>query len=256
MIPTWKSYPQLRQKALGGGFVSSRFGDMTYYSVSHRDHETEYFERHLIEALPAHIGRFIDGEPLVFHETDSDHMHLDVFMWAPTTQRPRWTMVTSGLSARPMAVPAGAEHFARAELVMTLPEDCPSLSEIQRMPDSRAKRFEWPMRNMKNLARMTYLYDTWLSYGHSTRARRAIHQTYPRSQFSGMLIEAVQSMPQEASTFDVDDHTVHCLGLYLLDPTELEFMLAAAHGGPHDMLHRLNDAGYHEGVFPGREAVV
>ncbi len=228
---------------------------MTHFSVSQRNSKVEQFERHLIEALPEHIGQFIDGEPTVFHETHSDHMHLDIFMWEPTAQRPIWTMVTAGLSAHPMKVPAGAEYYERAELVLTLPGDWPSVSEIQRMPDSRAKRFSWPILVMKQLARMTYLYDTWLGYGHSTRARRTIHQTYPKSEFSGLLIEQVLSMPTDATTFMVEGHTVHCLGLYALYPAELQFILETPHGGAHEMMHRFENANLHEGIFPGRPAI-
>lgn len=229
---------------------------MTNFSVSRRNPEVENFERHLMEALPAHIGQFIDGEPLILHELYPDHMHLDVFMWSPSPQRPMWTMVTCGLSAHPMNVPTGAEKYERAELVLTLPQDWPPMSEILRMPDSRAEQFSWPVFEMKYLARMTYLYDIWLGYGHSTRACRTIHHTYPDSEFSGLLIEQVLSMPKEVSTFTVEGHTVHCLGLFALYPDELQDILDTPHGGAHEMMHRLDDAGFYEGILPGREAVV
>ena len=228
---------------------------MTPFSVPQRNPEVEQFEHHLVDALPEHIGQFVNGEPTVLHELDSDHMHLDVLMWEPTTQRPLWTMVTSGLSAHPMKVPAGFEYFERVELVLTLPGDWPSVPEMQRMPDSRVKRFSWPILAMKHLARMTYLYGTWLGYGHSTRARRTIHQTYPKSEFSGLLMEQVLSMPADAVTFMVQEHTVHCLGLHALYPAELQYILETPHGGAHEMMHRLQEAGFYEGIIPGRSAV-
>lgn len=111
--------------------------------------------------------------------------------------------MTSGLSAHPMNVPAGAEYYERAELVLTLPDDWPPITEFQSVRDNRAKRFSWPVSVMKDLASMTYLYVTWLGYAHSTRARRTIEQTYPNSEFSGLLMRQILSMPPEASSFVV-----------------------------------------------------
>jgi hypothetical protein len=130
------------------------------------------------------------------------------------------------------------------------------MPDILRMPESRAEEFLWPFFAMEHLARMTYLYDIWLGYGHSTRACRTIDHTYPGSAFSGLLMEQVLSMPAEAATFKVQGHVVHCLGLYALYPLEVQFLLEEPHGSAHEMMHRFQDEGLHEGIIPGRPSLV
>lgn len=150
-----------------------------------------------------------------------------------------------------MNVPAGIT-YDRTELVMTLPQNWPPMTELVTMADGPPEQYCWPFLVMKHLVRMTYLYDMWLCYGYTTRAYRTIYQTYPGSDFSGLFIEQLLSMPEEASTFVADEQTVHCQGLYALYPTELQCILESQRGGAHEMMHRFDDAGFHEGVFPGR----
>src|SRR5690625_4907679 len=174
---------------------------MTNFSVTNRDPATEDFEAHLRDAIPDHIGRYMDGEPVVLHELVSDHMHLDIYIWAPTPQRRLWTLVTAGMSAHPMNVPTGHTFYARAELIMTLPADWPSIDDIKTMPPSKAKNYSWPLEDLKSLARLPYMQNTWLGIGHSTQARSNLDGTYRGTDFSGMLLGPPHSMPPTAMTF-------------------------------------------------------
>ena len=53
----------------------------------------------------------------------SDLVHIDVHWVQPTPKRPYHTLVTSGMSDKPMTVPAGAEHLRFAELMLCLPPE-------------------------------------------------------------------------------------------------------------------------------------
>ncbi|MBK9387913.1 MAG: suppressor of fused domain protein [Planctomycetes bacterium] len=75
--------------------------------------------RHLA-AITAHVEKHFGKVALVFHELISDELHLDVLLVAPCEDRPCWTLVTSGMSEKPMSVPAGETAPRRAELLMTL----------------------------------------------------------------------------------------------------------------------------------------
>lgn len=229
---------------------------MTHFSVSNRDPIVEEFESQCMQALPDHLGLYLTGEPLMYHEPHADHMHIDLFAWAPTAARPLWTVVTSGLSAHPMQVPRGHESYARAELLLTLPPDWPPLHEAQRMHNSQRRRFMWPFEQMLELARLPYLNDTWLGYGHSTRAKRTVYQTYPRSQFSGIFFEEIRSLPPEVRTLRVADEYIHLLGMYTLYPRELTYILESGLCSRHGITEKIDAAGIHEGVFPGRQPVV
>src|SRR5262245_19498833 len=60
-----------------------------------------------IEAISRHIERHLGEYPTVFHEIVSHLVHIDVHFVAPNTQRPYHTLITSGMSDRPMTVPEG-----------------------------------------------------------------------------------------------------------------------------------------------------
>lgn len=228
---------------------------MTYFSAQHRDPAMEVFEQHLQGVIPQHFGRFIDGEPLNLGEQLSDHMHLHLFVWPPTVQRNMWTLVTAGMSVHRMNVPPGFEQYERIELVMTLPAEWPPIDEIHQMSSNRTETYSWPFDELNHLARLPYLHNTWLGRGHTVRAHPSLDDTYPGTQFSGVLVEAVSSLPSEAMSFEVAGTTVHCFGLYPLYPQELRGIIDRQVSG-HEWFHRCFDAGLHEGLFANRPAFV
>src|SRR5258708_5308531 len=61
----------------------------------------------------------------VLHEVASDGLHVDIYVTEPTGAAKYFTLVTSGMSQRPMKPPKGLERFKLAELVMCLPADWP-----------------------------------------------------------------------------------------------------------------------------------
>src|SRR5688500_3683433 len=74
-----------------------------------------------IEAIANHIEKHVGPPDQVFHELVSTLVHIDVHMVAPTPQRNFFTLVTSGMSDKPMTVPEGAEEFRYAEMAICLP---------------------------------------------------------------------------------------------------------------------------------------
>ncbi|GAB3716522.1 hypothetical protein GCM10028815_34670 [Mariniluteicoccus flavus] len=63
----------------------------------------------LIEARDAHLSQHLGTDWSVLHELASVGIHLDVYVFPPTPERPHLTLVTSGMSDLPMTVPAGLE---------------------------------------------------------------------------------------------------------------------------------------------------
>ncbi len=62
------------------------------------------------ERIGTHIEAYVGSIDGVFHEIASDIVHVDVHHVTPTDQRPYHTLVTSGMSDRPMAAPPGFER--------------------------------------------------------------------------------------------------------------------------------------------------
>ena len=116
------------------------------------------------DEIVAHVEQHIGPVNRVFHEIVSHLVHIDLLHVAPTAQRPYHTIVTSGMSAKPMPVPAGAEDCRYAEVMLCLPESWPL---PQDSPAGEQEEWYWPLRGLKFLARMPHEYDTWLWAGHT-----------------------------------------------------------------------------------------
>lgn len=80
----------------------------------------------------------------------------------PTAERPFHTLVTSGMSDKPMTTPDGVEGCEYAELSICLPEDWKISDE-----DFEDESNYWPVRWLKFLARFPHEYNTWLCHGHT-----------------------------------------------------------------------------------------
>jgi hypothetical protein len=91
-----------------------------------------------------------------------------VHVFPPTAGRPFAVLVTSGMSARPMNVPFGVarrRERENAELCMLLPAAWPlAVAAAHGAPEESAY---WPIRLLRELARLPHEQGTWLGVGHA-----------------------------------------------------------------------------------------
>jgi len=128
----------------------------------------------VIEAVTAHIERWIGPVDGVFHEIASDYVHIDVHHIPPSPERPFHVMVTSGMSERPMQTPPELpDDDRRAELLMCLPSEWPLNDEA-----FRKERFYWPIRWLKTLARFPQ------QWGPGSATRTRFPTAIPRSRLA------------------------------------------------------------------------
>ncbi|RDV38741.1 suppressor of fused domain protein [Bradymonadaceae bacterium TMQ3] len=138
------------------------------------------------ERICAHIEEHLGENGFVWHELVSFGVHIDIHVVEPTEERPFVTLVTSGMSARPMTLPPGLEspeEWRLAELMMVLPPDW-NLSE----EGFEDERHYWPVRLLKSLARLPGDMDTWLGWGHSVPNGHPAEPYAPELPFSGALV--------------------------------------------------------------------
>jgi hypothetical protein len=118
----------------------------------------------LMQHLQYHLG---PAGP-VWQELDSERVHVDVHVFPPTAGRPFAVLVTSGMSARPMNVPFGVARRREreyAELCMLLPAAWPlAIAAAHGAPEESAY---WPIRLLRELARLPHEQGTWLGVGHA-----------------------------------------------------------------------------------------
>jgi hypothetical protein len=133
-----------------------------------------------LDQISRHIDRTIGPTVSVFHEIVSTDVHIDLHIVPAqphvkaSKDRPLGgdyvTIVTSGMSSRPMTLPPGAKQRGMseyAELMLALPKDWPGL-----LPDGtfdqvqmKDERKWWPIRWLKKMARLPHEYGTYLSHG-------------------------------------------------------------------------------------------
>lgn len=119
----------------------------------------------LIESIEKHIKTHIGESETVLHEVVSAGIHLDIHVVLPSKKRKFCTLVTSGMSERPMNVPKDIEDREKwqyCELVTCLPAYWNMSKE-----DFEKEENYWPIRLLKTIARIPSEFDSWISFGHT-----------------------------------------------------------------------------------------
>lgn len=124
-----------------------------------------------MNAIQDHVQRHVGGELTVLHEIVSEGLHIDVLAFPPTPERNFYVLCTMGMSAEEMTTPTDWEWPRRLELVMALPAEWP-LDKLlsgghRNEPEGVQERWYWPVRALKNLARLPQSFRTMLWWGHT-----------------------------------------------------------------------------------------
>lgn len=149
----------------------------------------------------------------VWHATDDQSPHVDVYQFAPTAERPYWTLVTGGMSD--LRQPAlldpddGDDCAPRAELLMYVSEPKP-----------------WMMQVLKGLAAMPFDDDTCLYWGHTVPNGKPM--TAEPSLLTSYFVEPAYLEDQASARFTIDGDEVALL--WLRPVTEAERAYAIEHG--------------------------
>jgi len=163
---------------------------------------------------------------MAFHELVADDIHLELHIVPPHPGCNFHTIVTSGMSTRPMTPPpdaeAGATHYA--ELMAVLPADWPGLRPdgtlVQWYMEEEANW--WPIRWLKTIARMPHEYDTYVGAG-QTIPNGARGEPYAANTgFGGVLLAPSALHPQSHRLAVHDDMAIEFLALWPLYPEEME----------------------------------
>lgn len=169
-----------------------------------------------IQAIDAHIQEHIGPVESVFHELISDLVHIDIHWVRPEAGRPWHTLITSGMSDRPMNAPPGAEHCRYAELMVCLPPEWRMTHE-----DFKDERWYWPLRWLKMLARLPHEYETWLWCGHSVPNGDPPRPIASNTRFCGVVLGVPITPPAEFCTLTVGDRRIAFLSMLPLYAEEM-----------------------------------
>ena len=123
----------------------------------------EMYTEEEFEAVANHIEKYYGKFDNIFHEIFSPDIHVDVCIIPPNKDKNYYTLVTVGMGAHYMNVPADVYDCGRAELAICLPPYWKINSDDE--------KWYWPIRLLKNLARLPVNHNSWLGWGHSADNR-------------------------------------------------------------------------------------
>ena len=200
-----------------------------------RDFEPPIGDESAIEEITAHIEQHLGPVDMVWHELISDLVHVDIHQVPPTDDRPFWTLVTTGMSDRPMTVPEGAEDYTYAEVMLCLPPDWKMSQQ-----DFEDENNYWPIRLLKVLARLPHEYETWLGPGHTIPNGGEEDVPYAdNTKFTcALILPPLALAPPEFAQLELDDRTINFYGVWPLYPSEVDFKLNKGLDGLLDKLER------------------
>ena len=200
------------------------------------------------DALLNHVRQHFGPIASVWHELASPLVHIDVHIVRPTPPRPCLTLVTSGMSEKPMAVPGGVEGNRFCELMLSLPPDWPMGDDA--FKDDRAY---WPVELLKQIARLPRAQDTWIAEWHSVPNGDPPVPYAPGSPFVAALVTPMIRCEPAARTVVANGQEISLLAVIPLHAAELDLKLTEGAGALVDAFDR---AGVNELLDPERPSCV
>jgi hypothetical protein len=175
----------------------------------------------LIEKIDDHITKHIGKITNVYHEFVSVDVHLDIFHVPPNRERNYHTMITGGMSEKPMNTPKEIERMRFAELVITLPPNWP-LSDGPLTEDPS----NWPIKWMEILGRLPHAFNTFLGWGHTIPNGDPPEPFAPDTKLCCMLLLSNLLEPEEFYSLKLGkDRTIYFYDIFPIYKEEMEFIL-------------------------------
>lgn len=183
-----------------------------------------------ISKIETHIDKNIGAVDVVWHEIISDLVHIDVHHAPPSNHRDFHTLITTGMSDRPMNVPQGLEDLRYAELMIYLPSSWPLSFRLNTESELSDERYYWPIRWVKMLARLPHEFNTWLGYCHSVPNGDPPEPFAPGTDLSGVMLIYPVLEPEEFTPLEINpEKKIHFWALLPIYSEEMRYKLD--HGG-------------------------
>src|SRR5262245_21714183 len=186
----------------------------------------------LANAIGEHVVKHIGPVTNVFHEIQGDLVQVDILVVGPQEERPYTTLITCGMSDRPMRVPledpddlALIPELRLAELLLALPSDWPLTPEA-----FQDEANYWPVRWLKRLARLPHQMGGWLGLGHTIPNGDPPRPLAPNVSFAGWLIDEPVRLPQGVCKLRVMDRAINFYSVVPLTAAEMAYKVT--YSGP------------------------
>lgn len=199
-----------------------------------------------LEEISAHIDRFVGPVEMVWHEIISDLVHVDLHHVGPTPDRDSHVLITSGMSDRPMCTPEGVAGCQFAELLITLPASWPLKQDA-----FKDEANYWPIRMVKQFARMPHEYDTWLWWAHTVDNGDPAEPFHPSTKQQSAILAPPILLPEAFSCLETSSgRTIEFFSVIPIYAEELKFKM---NRGAEALFDRFDEHGVTELIDPGRK---
>ncbi|MBE6115805.1 MAG: suppressor of fused domain protein [Erysipelotrichaceae bacterium] len=140
--------------------VCARILIMDYIDEEQTEAEFVY-DSDQIDEFETYIEETFGDFELVYHEIVSPDIHLDIIIVPPDPQENYYKLITMGAGAYEMDIPEEIQEYdlSRAEYVIYLP--------AQWDLENESEEAYWPIRMLKDVARLPLNTQTWLADGHT-----------------------------------------------------------------------------------------
>jgi hypothetical protein len=203
--------------------------------------------RKLGMGVAAHVYKHVGPIKHVLHWHGSELVHVDILHVPPTPWRDCHTLLTCGMSQRPMCPPEAASECRFAELYLSLPSDWPI------RVGERDESIVWPIRELANLARLAHVTETWLWYGHTIGSQDPTERITPGAGFTAWILGPHLSLGHDGCVFTLGRRRIYYHSVLPIYPEELELVFRY---GPSALFRRFEDAGIDDLVDTRRPNVV
>lgn len=198
------------------------------------------------ETIVLHVTQRLAAPAFVLHEIESEIVHLDVHVVPPDNDRDYWFLFTTGMSARPMALPAHAHASRLAEISIKLPRDW----VFDRAIWAREPRWFWPIAELRDAAKLPHRHHTWLGHGHTILA--PCRDSFdPSTRLSSSIV--VDDVDELGPVALANGAFVDLLTLWPLHESERDY---AIEFGSCELLDVFSEGGCDFVIDPDREPIV
>jgi hypothetical protein len=178
----------------------------------------------LIAGMTEHFEKILGPVRVVFHETDSTFVHVDIHQIEYEEGDDAVTYFTTGMGEHPMNVPPEVEdpeEYRYAELVMHMPPEYPrDLATLQQ------PQYWWPFNLMQSLARIPHERESWVWGGHTIRNNPEADPLPGDSAFAAALVCPSYLLPDDEEVVELPDgRRIVLLTIAFIYAEEYEFCL-------------------------------
>jgi hypothetical protein len=201
------------------------------------------------EKIAAHIASCLGEIDLVLHPVKSNSVHIDINIVRPSERHPFISLVTTGMSDRPMSTSDGVGAPRYLELLMMLPPrwrlDRDSLQD---------ERWYWPVRLIQFFANFPHNHNTWLGFGHTISNGNPTRAYAQDTKLCGSIVLPALKVPAEFHQLQVG--SLKDISFLSIIPLYEDEMKLARDSGVMSLLERIANENVDPVINPTRESAI